>query len=187
LLFRSLVSGLVVASGVDVEVSEELSCGGIDDPDVEVLDEQDDACSGVGSADADVAESAVDAQGDAAGLGHGVVADAVVAVGAAVADGGGLGSCLVGGGRGGPVRQGLVRPTSVVLLGEDLEEGLEFGDRLGLLGLGAQPLLEGLLEAFDLAAGGGWFGRLFFWTMSSLRSSCSRWLRPPRPPANRVV
>jgi hypothetical protein len=33
---------LVVAAWVDGEVAEELSGGGVDDPDVEVLDEQDD-------------------------------------------------------------------------------------------------------------------------------------------------
>jgi hypothetical protein len=32
----------------------------------------------------------------------------------------------------------------------------------------------------------GWLGLLFFCTMSRRRSSCSRCLRPPRPPANRV-
>ena len=33
----------------------------------------------------------------------------------------------------------------------------------------------------------GWFGVEFFWTMCSRRSSCSRALRPPRPPEKRVV
>jgi hypothetical protein len=49
---------LVVASGVDVEICDELAGGGVDDSDVEVLDEQQDVGSGVGSADADVAQSA---------------------------------------------------------------------------------------------------------------------------------
>ena len=39
---------------------------GVDDPDVQVLDEQDDVGSGVGSADADVVQSAVVADGDGA-------------------------------------------------------------------------------------------------------------------------
>ena len=47
--------GLVVAAGVDGEVAEEFAGGGVDDADVEVLDEQDDVGSGVGSSDADVA------------------------------------------------------------------------------------------------------------------------------------
>ncbi|MCX6408605.1 MAG: hypothetical protein NTV28_16965 [Propionibacteriales bacterium] len=55
--------GLVVAFWVDLEVAEESSGGGVDDADVEVVDEQDDVGSGVGPADADVVESAVDAQG----------------------------------------------------------------------------------------------------------------------------
>jgi hypothetical protein len=58
---------LVVAAWVDGEVAEDLSGGGVDDGDVEVLDEQDDVGSGVGSADADVAEAAGDAEGGAAG------------------------------------------------------------------------------------------------------------------------
>ncbi|MEI2811984.1 MAG: hypothetical protein V9F00_17895 [Nocardioides sp.] len=39
-----------------------------------------------------------------------------------------------------------------------VEQGLEFGDGGRLDGLGAQPLLHGLLEPFDLAAGGGVVG-----------------------------
>ena len=50
------------------QVAEDLAGGGVDDGDVEVLDEQDDVGSGVGSADADVAQSSGHAQGDAAGL-----------------------------------------------------------------------------------------------------------------------
>ena len=79
--------GLVVASGVDVELSDELAGGGVDDSDVEVLDEHQDACSGVGSADADVAESAGDAQRDVARCRHGVVAYPVVGVAGPVAAG----------------------------------------------------------------------------------------------------
>jgi hypothetical protein len=46
-----------------------------------------------------------------------------------------------------------VRALLVVEVDEDLEQGLELGGGGGL-GLSAQPGLEGLLEAFDLAAGG---------------------------------
>jgi len=81
---------LVVASWVDDEVAQDLAGGGVDDGDVEVLDEQDDVGSGVGSADADVAKAAGDAQGDAAGLVDLVAAGAVVGVGAAVAARSGL-------------------------------------------------------------------------------------------------
>ena len=46
---------MVVAARVDGELAEEFACGGVDDADVEVLDEQEDVGSGVGSAHADVA------------------------------------------------------------------------------------------------------------------------------------
>ena len=75
--------GLVVPVRVEDEVAEELSGGGVDDADLEVLDQQDDVGSGVGSAEADVVESACVAQGDAAGLVDAVVSDPVVGVGAA--------------------------------------------------------------------------------------------------------
>jgi hypothetical protein len=45
---------LVVAGGVEDEVAQEFAGGGVDDSDVEVLDEDQDADAGVGSADADV-------------------------------------------------------------------------------------------------------------------------------------
>src|SRR5262249_43975680 len=82
--------GLVVAVRVDGQVAQGFSGGGVDDGDVEVLDEQDDVGSGVGSSDADVAEAAGDAEGDAAGFVDLVAADSVVGVGGAVAAGGGL-------------------------------------------------------------------------------------------------
>ena len=78
---------MVVASWVDGQVAEEFAGGGVDDADVEVVDEQDDVGSGVGSADADVAQSAVDAQGDGAGFVDLVVADPVVGVGVAAGPG----------------------------------------------------------------------------------------------------
>ena len=40
---------MVVAVGVEDEVAEELAGDGVDDADLEVLDEQDDVGSGVGS------------------------------------------------------------------------------------------------------------------------------------------
>ena len=48
---------VVVPGGVELEGSEEFSGGGVDDADVEVVDEQEDVGSGVGSSDADVVES----------------------------------------------------------------------------------------------------------------------------------
>jgi len=47
--------GLVVLGQVDDQFAEEFAGGGVDDPDVEVVDEHDDVGSGVGSSDADVA------------------------------------------------------------------------------------------------------------------------------------
>src|SRR6185437_6006919 len=92
--------GLVVAGGVQGE----LSGGGVDDADVEVLNQEEDMGSGAVLADADVVEAAVIAEGDGAGVVDAVGADAVVGVGVAVTRGG-LGPGGVGGGRGGVVRQ----------------------------------------------------------------------------------
>lgn len=58
--------GLVVAAGVEGEGAEDLAGGGIDDADVEVVDENEDVGSGVGPSDADVEQRAVVAQGDGA-------------------------------------------------------------------------------------------------------------------------
>jgi hypothetical protein len=60
-------SGLVVAAGVDGQFAEELPGGGVDDADLEVVDEHDEVGSGVGSSDAEVMEAAGHAQGDHAG------------------------------------------------------------------------------------------------------------------------
>jgi len=60
--------GLVAPGGVEDEFAEEVAGGGVDDADVEVLDEQEDVGSGVGSSDADGVEPATVAQGDLAGF-----------------------------------------------------------------------------------------------------------------------
>ena len=146
---------LVVAGGVDGEVAEEFAGGGVDDADVEVVDEHDDVGSGVGSADADVVESAVEAQGDVAVVVDAVVADAVVGVGAAVAVGwlwGGRGRRWrgwrgVGGSGGGG---GGCRSSTKVS-----SRAWSSARVAGWAGWAREPLLHGLLEAFDLAAGGG--------------------------------
>ena len=119
-----------------------------------VLDQDGDAGSGVGSADADGVESPAVAQGDLAGLVDAVLPDPVVGVIGAVA-GCGLGSAGVDRGWCGSMLQGPVGPSPVVLLGEGVRQGLEVGDGGGLVGLGAQPLLHGLLESFDLVLGLG--------------------------------
>jgi hypothetical protein len=48
--------GLVVAVRIEGEVAEEFAGGGVDDADVQVLDQQQNVGSGVGPADADVVE-----------------------------------------------------------------------------------------------------------------------------------
>jgi hypothetical protein len=150
------------------------------------LGEDEDAGSGVGSADADAVEASLVAQGDLAADVDAVSADAVVRVAGAVA-GDGFRAAGVDGRRGGAVRQGAVWPVVVVLLDEPVQQRLQLGDGGWLDWLAVEPLLEGLLEPFDFAAGGGWFGGEFFCTTPSRRSSVSKALRPPRPPASRVV
>ncbi len=76
--------GLVVAGWVDGEVAEEFAGGGVNDADVEVVDEENDGGSGVDSSDADMVEAAVDAQGHDAGVVDAVVSDAVVQSGCRV-------------------------------------------------------------------------------------------------------
>ena len=55
---------MVALGWIEDELAEELSGGGVDDADVEVLDKDEDAGSGVGSADADGVERPAVAQGD---------------------------------------------------------------------------------------------------------------------------
>ena len=127
---------LVVACGVEGQFAQELAGGGVDDADLEVLDEQDDAGSGVGSPDADVVESAVVPQGDRAGFVDAVVADSFVGNGVGGGAGQRFGHRVVERRRSGPVGQGPVRAAVVVLRDEDLEQRLELGDggRLDRLG-----------------------------------------------------
>ena len=47
------------------QLAQDLAGGGVDDADVEVLDEEQDVGSGVGSADSDVVQASVVAQGEA--------------------------------------------------------------------------------------------------------------------------
>jgi hypothetical protein len=75
---------LVARGCVEGEFAEEFAGGGVDDVDVQVLDEEQQAGSGVGSADADGVEPAAVAEGDLAGVVDPVGADPVVGVAAAV-------------------------------------------------------------------------------------------------------
>src|SRR5688572_9769429 len=103
-------SGALVALGcVEDQLAEELAGDGVDDPDLEVLGEDDDAGSGVGSSDADGVHLALVTPGDLAGFVDLVVADAVVGVVVPVAGGrGGLRAGGVDRGGGGPLVQGAV-------------------------------------------------------------------------------
>ena len=101
--------GLVVAVGVESEVAEEFAGGGVDDPHVQVGDEDQDAGSGVFVAQADVVQAALVAKGDASGLVDDVVADPPVGVAVAFS-GGGFGSGLVGGSGHGSASQGRGTP-----------------------------------------------------------------------------
>ena len=116
--------GLVVLGGVEGELGEEFAGVGVDDVDVQVLDEHQDRGSGVGSADADVVESAVVAQGDGADAVDLVGADPVVGVGLAAGAGAGFGPGRVRGGGSGAVLEGAVRAVVVVIVTEQVEQGL---------------------------------------------------------------
>ena len=81
-----------------------------------------------------------------------VGADPVVGVAGPV-PGDSLGpGCVSGGGRC-PVRQGPVRPFVVIDGGEGIQEGLQLADRGRLGGLGAEPVLQGLLKPLHFPLG----------------------------------
>jgi hypothetical protein len=133
-----------------VRVRNDLAGGGVDEAHVEIVDEHDHGGSVEGSSEADVVESAGDAEGHVAGV-DAVASDAQVwAVGAGR---GGFGTGRVGGVRGRSVWQRAVRSLEVVDLDEPIELVLQGVDG-GRGELRAEPLLDGLVEAFDLAAGG---------------------------------
>jgi hypothetical protein len=75
----------------------------------------------------------------------------------------------------------------VVLVGERVEQGLQLRDGAGLDGLGGQPVLEVCWKRSTLPQVVGWLGRAFFWVTPRRWSSVSKALRPPLPPARRVV
>ena len=180
--------GLVVPAGVEGEFAEQFAGGGVDDADVQVLDEHQDGGPGVGAADADVVELAAGAEGDVCRLVpmRSVRTRSWASAGAVA--GGGFGPGCVGGGGGGPVRQGAVRPPGVVDGGEGVQQGLQLGGgwRAGRAGRGASS--SGSAGTAPLCPGsGGGSGLPFFCVTPRRRSSVSKPLRPPRPPANRVV
>src|SRR6185437_7130033 len=146
--------GLVVPGRVEGELAQELAGAGVDDADVQVLDQEQDAGSGVGAAGADVVEPAVVAEGNEPGGVDAVGADTVVGVGGPVA-GAGLGAAGVGSGRGSAARQRPVRPLGVVDAGKGVQQLLQLAEGGGLAGLGAEPVFHGLLEALHFPLGLG--------------------------------
>jgi hypothetical protein len=146
---------LVVPGWVEGELADQFAGVAVGDADVQVVDEHQDWGAGQSGADADVVESAAVAQGDRAVVVDPVGPDSVVG-----ADDGtgryGLGSGGVGVG-GGAAVQGTVRPDGVVVGAEAVQLALQLGDRGGG-GLGGEPLLQGLMEALDLAASLGVVG-----------------------------
>lgn len=131
-------------------------------------------------------------QGHAAGLVDAVVADPIVWLGVTAARRQCFREGPVKGRWGRPVRERAVWSAVVVLVGEDVDQGLEFGGRTWLVGLGAEPFLHRLLEPFtDLAGSGGGKGLPFFWFTLRWCSSASKPLRPRvpfrLPPESRVV
>jgi hypothetical protein len=75
----------------------------------------------------------------------------------------------------------------VVLVGERVEQGLQLRGGAGLDGLAASHFLRVCWKRSTLPQVVGWLGREFFWVTPRRRSSASRALRPPLPPAKRVV
>jgi hypothetical protein len=125
----------------------------VEDADVCSGGEDGDGLAGVFAAESDVVEPAVVANGDLA-----VAVDAVVADAVAVDGGGreprlGFGARLEGVDWGSPCDR-AVRPLGVVVVDESVEVGLETADG-GRRVLFRQVLLDGLVEALDLAAGLG--------------------------------
>ena len=121
----------------------------------QAVDQHQDGGSGVGSADADVVQSAVVAEAEFA-VGCPMMSRRTRACGSVLGEvaRGGFGPGLIGS-RGGAAAEGAVRPAAVVVGGELVAEGLQFGQGLGLPRLRSEPFLQRLLEPFHFAAGGG--------------------------------
>jgi len=175
---------LVAACGVDGELREDLAGAVLDGGDVGVPGEQDDAFVLMGAADAEVPEASGVAKGDLAVGVDTVGADPpVFPLGG---DGwGGLGGRCVGlGGR--AAFEGAVRPFVVVDVAELGQELVQVRDRVGLR-LVLEPFLRVWWKRSILPWVWGWLGRPFFWVMPKDAIRVSKALRPPRPPARRVV
>ncbi len=178
---------LVVDGRVESELAQELAGDGVDDADLEVGGEQDDVGSGVGSADADVVQPPVMAQGDDAGVVDPVVADP--GVGVAVAAGGRerFRERVIDRGRG--ARWGSERCGRRMLYSpaKASSRAWSWPTVGGCAGWARSQFFIVCWNRSTLPQVVGWFGREFFWMTCSRRSSASKALRPPLPPARRVV
>ena len=127
------------------------------------------------------------AEGDFAGVVDAVVADAVVGVGG-VAGGGGFGAGGVGGGGGGAVGEGAVGSRGGCSGRRRCRAGLGARRwwRAGWVGRGAIVLMV-CWKRSTLPQVVGWLGRRVLLADAEAASSVSKPLRPPRPPAKRVV
>jgi hypothetical protein len=85
------------------------------------------------------------------------------------------------------VGQGAVRPVLVVTSRNSSSRVCSSAIVTGCRGWARSHFFRVCWNLSTLPQVVGWLGREFFWTMSSRRSSCSRWLGPPRPPAYLVV
>ena len=117
---------LVVPGRVQDQFPEQLAGGGIDNPDVQILDEEHHVGSRVGFTDPDVMEPAVVADGDRTGVVDPVPANPAVRVGDLAPCGGPgtgpvvrLGCCVLG--------QGAMRTTSVVHVDEAIQKTPHLG------------------------------------------------------------
>jgi hypothetical protein len=122
----------------------------VDDPDVQVVDEQADRGAGEAGAESDVVQSAVVPHRDGAAGVDPIVSDPVVG-GDDRPGGDGFGSGRERLGGGAPAQR-PVRPDRVVVAGEPIQLTLQ-RDHRGSPRLGGEPLLLGLVEPFHLAAG----------------------------------
>ena len=112
----------------------------------------------------------------------------VVGVGVAVTRRGRPWAGWCSGRRGWPGAAGSGAGAVVVLVDEGVEERLELGDRGWLDRVGRGAISSGSAGiARPSRRWSGAPGREFFWTTCRRRSSCSKVLRPPRPPASRAV
>ena len=158
-------------------VGEDFAGGEVGDGDVVVVGEREDAFAGVRGADAEVVDAAGAADGHAACGVEAVVSEAVVAGGVPVGGREGFGGGAVGVAWSSSLQR-AVGALLVVVRTERVELVLELSQG-ACEWSGAEPALEGLVEALGLALRLGWPGDPFFWWIPSNGRRYSKALRPP--------